>query len=81
MKEVFNEKDFAEAIQDKERFITLASHIGLTGAFKSAQVSWCMQRDAATPHTHAPCRGLQRAGLLRCGLATRRGDTSLLAAL
>ncbi|PSC74203.1 root cap family [Micractinium conductrix] len=39
VKEVFNEKDFAEAIQDKERFITLASHIGLTGAFKSAQAA------------------------------------------
>lgn len=33
-----NEKELAEAIQDKERFVRLDGHIGLTGAFQSTQV-------------------------------------------
>lgn len=35
---VTTEMELAMAIQDKERYIRLDSHIGLTGAFKSAQV-------------------------------------------
>ena len=32
------ERELAEALMDKERFIRLDAHIGLTGAFKSAEV-------------------------------------------
>ena len=38
---VTTEAELAMAIQDKERYIRLDSHIGLTGAFKSAQVWTC----------------------------------------
>lgn len=37
------ETELALAIGDKERYIRLDGHIGLTGAFKSAQVRWVWQ--------------------------------------
>lgn len=35
---VTTEQELAEALMDKERFIRLDAHIGLTGQFKSQQV-------------------------------------------
>ena len=35
---VTTERELAQALGDQERFIRLDAHIGLTGAFRSAQV-------------------------------------------
>ena len=46
---VTTERELADALQDKERFIRLDAHIGLTGAFRSAQVG-------AAPCCRSCCR-------------------------
>ena len=55
---VTTERELAEALMDKERFIRLDAHIGLTGAFKSAEV-W---GGGSLPHR--PCWYRLAAGLV-----------------
>ena len=46
MEEAQTEQDLALAIQDKQRFVSLTSHIGLTGAFGDDQASQRATRPA-----------------------------------
>lgn len=52
---VTTETELALAIQDKERYIRLDGHIGLTGAFKSPQVRGNGACCACLASFHVPC--------------------------
>lgn len=64
-----NEKELAEAIQDKERFVRLDSHIGLTGTFTSAQVRWfVLQHSLCRPWLRKRENTALPGGCLACAL-------------
>lgn len=79
---VTTETELALAIQDKERYIRLDGHIGLTGAFKSPQVRGHGACCACLAGLHVPC-AMCGGGKLTCQAdpASRRSAGALGATL